>query len=42
MMIWIAFELIPEIIHDNNKNINNIHKILEKFNMSLLEYLYLN
>jgi hypothetical protein len=41
-MIWIAYELIPEIIHDNAKNINNINKILEKFNMNLLEYLYLN
>lgn len=41
-MIWIAYELIPEILHDNSKNINNINRLLERFNMSLLEYIYMN
>lgn len=40
-MIWIAFELIPEILHDNIKNLSNINKILEMFNLNLMEYQYL-
>ena len=38
MMIWIAYELIPEIIYENFKNLNHINSILEKFNLVLLEY----
>lgn len=41
LMIWIAFELIPEILHDNLKNLNNINKILERFSLSLMEYQYI-
>ncbi len=39
-MVWIAYELIPEIIHDNLKNLSNINRVLEKFNLTLLEYKY--
>ena len=37
LMEWIAYELIPEIINENQKNFQNIGADLEKFNCFLVD-----